>query len=220
MAKRVAVVLSGCGYLDGAEIYEATLALLALDLGGAKVRCFAPSKPQMHVMHHAMQAVLVGEVRNVLTEASRLARRKIEPLDDLRIEDIDAVVFPGGFGVAKNLCDYAIKGVSCSVDPLVEALIRDAHGANKPICAICIAPVMVARVLGEAHHPQLTIGSDAVTAGHIEAMGGRHVESMPTGIVVDEENRIVSTPAYMCDAGIAEVWAGVGKAIEKMLSMA
>ncbi|HNZ25175.1 MAG TPA: isoprenoid biosynthesis glyoxalase ElbB [Polyangiaceae bacterium] len=220
MGKRVAVVLSGCGYLDGAEIYESVSVLLALDLEGAQVQCFAPDKAQMHVVHHGTQTPVQGETRNVLTEASRLARGQIKAIEEARMEDFDALVFPGGYGVAKNLCDYAVKGSDCTVDPRVDALIKAAHGAKKPICAICIAPVLIAKSLGLAHHPTLTIGSDAGTAADIEKMGGKHVNAPVTEIVVDEQNRVVTTPAYMCGQRIGDVWLGVKKAVEKTLSMA
>lgn len=220
MAKRVAVVLSGCGYLDGAEIYESVSALLALDLAQSEVKCFAPDKNQMHVVHHTKQQLMEGETRNVLTEASRLARGNIEPLSTLKMETFDALVFPGGFGAAKNLCDYAVKGPDCTVEPDVASAIRMAHAHNKPICAICIAPVIVAKVLGADYHPVLTIGSDASTAAHIEKMGAKHARVDVTEIAVDEANRVVTTPAYMCATRISQVWHGVAKAIDKTLSMA
>lgn len=219
MAKRVAVVLSGCGYLDGAEIYESVSTLLALDLADAEVTCFAPDKNQMHVVHHTTQTPMEGETRNVLTESSRLARGQIKPLSEAKMENFDALVFPGGFGAAKNLCDYAVKGPDCALDPQVDALIKAAHGSKKPICAICIAPVLVAKSLGADHHPTLTIGSDPGTAGHIEQMGAKHAKVVVTDIAVDEANKIVTTPAYMCAKRISEVWKGVSKAIEKTLSM-
>lgn len=219
MAKRVAVVLSGCGYLDGAEIYESVSTLLALDLAGAEVQTFAPDKPQMHVVHHTTATPMEGETRNVLTEASRLARGAIKPLTDLKMDDFDALIFPGGFGAAKNLCDYAVKGPDMKVDPAVDAVIKAAHGQKKPICAICIAPVLVAKSLGADHHPTLTIGSDASTAEHIEKLGGKHQSVAVTDIVVDEANKIVTTPAYMCATRISEVWKGVSKAVDKTLSM-
>ena len=220
MAKRVAVVLSGCGYLDGAEIYESVSTLLALDMADAHVQCFAPDKDQMHVVHHTTQTPMEGETRNVLTEASRLARGEIKPLSDAKMEDFDALIFPGGFGAAKNLCDYAVKGADMVVDPKVDQLIKTAHAAKKPICAICIAPVLVAKSLGADHHPTLTIGSDPGTAGHIEQMGGKHASVQVTEIVVDQANKIVTTPAYMCAKRITEVWTGVSKAVNKTLTMA
>jgi enhancing lycopene biosynthesis protein 2 len=220
MAKRVAVVLSGCGYLDGAEIYESVSTLLALDMADAQVQCFAPDKDQMHVVHHTTQTPMEGETRNVLTEASRLARGEIKPLSDAKMNDFDALIFPGGFGAAKNLCDYAVKGADMAVDPKVDQLIKEAHAAKKPICAICIAPVLVAKSLGADHHPTLTIGTDPGTAGHIEQMGGKHASVQVTEIVVDQANKIVTTPAYMCAKRISEVWTGVSKAVNKTLSMA
>lgn len=220
MAKRVAVVLSGCGYLDGAEIYESVSTLLALDMADAQVQCFAPDKDQMHVVHHTTQTPMEGETRNVLTEASRLARGEIKPLSDAKMDDFDALIFPGGFGAAKNLCDYAVKGADMAVDPKVDQLIKEAHAAKKPICAICIAPVLVAKSLGADHHPTLTIGTDPGTAGHIEQMGGKHASVQVTEIVVDQANKIVTTPAYMCAKRISEVWTGVSKAVNKTLSMA
>ena len=220
MAKRVAVVLAGCGYLDGAEIYESVSTLLALDLADAHVQCFAPDKEQMHVVHHATQTPVEGETRNVLTEASRLARGEIKPLSEAKMEEFDALIFPGGFGAAKNLCDFAVKGPDCTIEPDVDALIKAAHSAKKPICAICIAPALVAKSLGADHHPTVTIGSDAGTAEALEKLGAKHARAEVTEIVVDERNKIVTTPAYMCAQRISEVWTGVKKAVDKTLTMA
>lgn len=220
MAKRVAVVLSGCGYLDGAEIYESVSTLLALDMADAKVQCFAPDKPQMHVVHHTTQTPVQGESRNVLTEASRLARGEIKPLSEAKMDDFDALIFPGGFGAAKNLCDFALKGPDCSIEPKVDELIKAAHRLKKPICAICIAPALIAKSLGSDHHPTLTIGSDMGTAEALERLGAKHKAVTVTEIVVDEANKVVTTPAYMCAKRISEVWTGVKNAVDKTLSMA
>lgn len=220
MAKRVAVVLSGCGYLDGAEIYESVSTLLALDMAGAEVQCFAPDREQMHVVHHTTQTPVEGEKRNVLTESSRLARGEIKALSEAKMEEFDALIFPGGFGAAKNLCDFAVKGPDCAIDAKVDELIKAAHASKKPICAICIAPVLVAKSLGADHHPTLTIGSDAGTASAIEKLGAKHAVTEVTNIAVDEVNRVVTTPAYMCANRISEVWTGVKKAVDKTLSMA
>lgn len=220
MAKRVAVVLSGCGYLDGAEIYESVSTLLALDLADAEVQCFAPDKDQMHVVHHTTQTPVDGEKRNVLTESSRLARGEIKELSEAKMDDFDALIFPGGFGAAKNLSDFAVKGPECTLEPKVDGLIKAAHGTKKPICAICIAPALVAKSLGADHHPTLTIGSDAGTAEALEKMGAKHAKVEVTEIVVDEANKVVTTPAYMCAKRISEVWTGVKKAVDKTLAMA
>lgn len=223
MAKRVAVVLSGCGFLDGSEIYEAVCTLLALNQQGANVQCFAPDKEQMDVVDHVEKKPCQGASRNVLKEAARLARGDIKPLKEARVSDFDAVVFPGGFGAAKNLCNYATKGVDCDVDPQVRGLIEGAYEAKKPICAICIAPVLLAKVLGNKGKdvgPVLTLGGEGDASKHAEAMGAKHKAATSEQVVVDEANRLVTTPAYMAAKGIAEVYDGIRKAVEKVLQMA
>ena len=220
MAKRVAVVLSGCGHLDGSEITEAVCALIALDLSGAEVQCYAPDKDQLHVIDHLRGAVVQGERRGVMREAARLARGNVKPLSDLRVSDFDALVFPGGFGAAKNLCDYAVSGVDCQVDGTVEAIIKETHGVGKPICAICIAPILIAKCLGKKVHPVLTLGPGGDASKHAEQMGARHQAATATQIVADEANKIVTTSAYMDATRIGQVWEGVQKAIEKVLQMA
>ena len=219
--KRVAVVLSGCGYLDGSEIHETTLAFLALDFEAAKVQCYAPNKPQMHVMNHIAQEAVPDEARNVLEESARLARGNVKSLDELNVQDFDALLFPGGFGAAKNLSDYALKGAEFELDPLVDAAIKAFHQAKKPICAMCIAPVLIARSLGAEHHPKLTVGDHSEeTAKHIEQMGAEHEKTSSIGVVVDDDNLIVSTPAYMAACSVSDVWVGVMYAVREMIDMA
>jgi enhancing lycopene biosynthesis protein 2 len=217
MAK-VGVVLSGCGVYDGAEIHEATLTLYFLDKAGAQILCMAPDINQMHVIDHT-KGEPSTESRNVLCESSRIARGEIRSMKDVKASDLDALIFPGGFGAAKNLCDFAVKGPDCVVNPEVAKLIKEVHAAKKPIGFICIAPVIAARVLG-ASKPQLTIGNDPGTSGAIEAMGGRHVEAPVEGIVVDEANRIVTTPAYMLGPTISKVAQGIEKLVAEILKMA
>lgn len=217
-AKRVAVLVAGCGYLDGAEIHEAVSTLLALDMAGATYQVFAPNKPQMDVIDHLSQAP-TSEQRNVMVEAGRLARGQVKPLEDLHMSDFDALVLPGGFGAAKNLVDYAVKGASCGIDRDVERVLKEAHQLRKPIGAICIAPMVVARALGADHHPRLTIGSDADTAADLVKLGAKHQDATVSEVVVDEKNRIVSTPAYMCAKSIRGVWAGVSKLVSELLRM-
>ena len=148
-SKRVGVVLAGCGYLDGAEIHEATLTLLSLDKRGVTVKAFAPDKPQMHVVDHQKTEPQEGEVRNVLQESSRITRGDIQPLSEFNADDVDALIFPGGFGAAKNLCNFAVEGPNMSVEADVSAAIEAVHGQGKPLGFICIAPVIGAKVLGE-----------------------------------------------------------------------
>lgn len=218
MAK-IAVILSGCGVFDGAEIHESVLTLLYLDKAGAEVHCFAPDKPQMHVIDHRAQQP-VNETRNVLTESARIARGAIEPLSALRAEEFDAVVLPGGFGAAKNLCTFAADGPACEIDPDVKKAINAFHRQKKVIGAMCIAPAAVAKALQDAGaNPVMTIGSDAATAGALRDMGASNEPRSVSEIAVDEANRIVSTPAYMLGPSIAHVAEGIEKLVGKVLEM-
>jgi enhancing lycopene biosynthesis protein 2 len=216
--KRVGVVLAGCGFLDGAEIHEATLTLLFLDRRHVTVTVMAPNVIQMHVVDHLTGEPLGSERRGVLTESARIARGKIVDLARVRAPDLDALIFPGGFGAAKNLCTFAVDGTSMKVNPQVERLIREFALAKKPMGFICISPVIGAKVLGELK-PRLTIGSDADTAAAIEAFGGVHVDCAVDQMVVDEKNKVVSTPAYMLGPSIAPVAAGIEKLVSAVLEM-
>jgi enhancing lycopene biosynthesis protein 2 len=217
---KVAVVLSGCGFLDGSEIHEAVLTLLALDRAGAEVHCFAPDIAQAGVTDHATKAA-AGPARNVLVEAARISRGKIADVARARAADFDALALPGGYGAAKNLSNFASAGAQATVEPHVAQLLRDAFRAKKPIGAWCIAPATLAAALkDEKRGIALTIGNDAGTAKALAAMGARHVDCPVDGICVDEENRIVTTPAYMYDARIAEVAQGIDKAVAALLKLA
>ena len=215
--KTIGVVLSGCGFLDGAEIHEATLTLLALDRAGVKYRCMAPSVPQMHVVDHSTSTPQEGAERNVLQESARIARCEISDLATVQIGELDALIFPGGFGAAKNLCTFATEGPSCTVNPDVERLIRGMYEAQKPLGFICIAPAIAAKVLGE-YGPTLTIGNDAGTAEAIEALGAVHQECPVQEAVVDQKHRIVTTPAYMLGPNIAAVSDGIEQLVSEVLA--
>lgn len=214
---KVAVVLSGCGVYDGAEIHESVLTLLALDRAGAQYQCFAPNTEQMHVVDHLTGEVAEGESRNVLVEAARIARGNIKDVATANPEEFDALIFPGGFGAAKNLSDFAVKGAECTVQPDVERFAKAMAQAGKPVGYVCIAPAMVPRIYGEA---RVTIGTDADTAGAIETMGGIHVECPVREFVVDEENKVVSTPAYMLAEHISEAAEGIEKLVHEVLRLA
>ncbi|MCB1060824.1 MAG: isoprenoid biosynthesis glyoxalase ElbB [Calditrichaeota bacterium] len=215
MAK-VGVVLAGCGYLDGAEIYESTLTLLALDRLGISYQCLAPDVPQMHVINHKSGEVS-GEMRNVLTESARIARGKIEPLEIAWLDKLDAVIFPGGFGAAKNYCDFAVKGEDCSISPLIESFMREAVARKKPLGVICISPVVLARALkGTKFHPQITVGQESGPANSIDAFGSKHVVCPVTDCVVDKDLKIASTPAFMYPARISEVEQGISKLVAQI----
>jgi enhancing lycopene biosynthesis protein 2 len=217
--KRVGVILSGSGYLDGSEIHEATLTLLFLDKRGAKVTAMAPDVRQMHVVDHLRGEAAGAESRNVLAEAARITRGAIVDVKSVKAEDLDALILPGGYGAAKNLCTFATEGVKLQVNPDVERLVRDVAAAGKPLGFICIAPVIAAKVLG-AMKVKLTIGNDPATAAVVNALGATHVDTPVDQIVVDEKNKVVSTPAYMLGPTIAPVAAGIERLVGAVLEMA
>ncbi|TFH88372.1 isoprenoid biosynthesis protein ElbB [Billgrantia azerbaijanica] len=214
MSKQVAVILSGCGVQDGSEIYETTLTLLRLDQLGIGYRCFAPDIAQHHVIDHCRGEVAEGESRNVLVEAARLARGGISPLAELEADDFDAVILPGGFGVAKNLSNFAEAGNAMEpLEALVEP-VREFHEARKPIGLMCIAPALAPKLLGPGI--AVTVGHDPGVAGAISAMGGLHRSCGVEDIVVDFENRVVSTPAYMLATRISEAATGIFKLVDRI----
>lgn len=217
---KVCLVLAGCGVYDGSEIHEATAALLALRKAGAEVICAAPDVDQMHVINHLDGSEsFVG--RNVLEESARIARGKIRSLGEIYSADIDAIFFPGGFGAAKNLSTFAMQGTNCTVNPQVERIIQDMHAKRKPIGAVCIAPVIIAKVFeGSGVQPKLTIGMDKGTAEAIIGMGGYHENRKATEVCIDEENLIVTGPAYMLAGDITEVFTGVENAVNELVRLA
>ncbi|WP_411755636.1 isoprenoid biosynthesis glyoxalase ElbB [Serratia sp. (in: enterobacteria)] len=214
--KQVAVVLSGCGVYDGAEIHEAVLTLLALDRAGAQAVCFAPDKPQLHVINH-LSGEEMPESRNVLLESARIARGKIQPLSQADAEQLDALIVPGGFGAAKNLSSFATQGAECSVDPDLSKLIREMHKRNKPMGFMCIAPTLLPKVFDQPL--RLTIGNDPDLGEVIDAMGGEPVICPVDDIVVDIENKVVTTPAYMLTQSIGEAAQGIDKLVSRVLDL-
>ena len=217
--KKVGVLLSGCGVNDGAEIHESVITMLALDRAGAEMVLMAPNIDQMHVVNHYTGQEM-DEYRNVLVESSRIARGNIKDMAEISANDMDALIIPGGFGVAKNLCDYAMSGPDCSINPDVYRLISELKLLNKPIGAICIAPAMMAKILGELDESaNMTIGSDETTSKDIEAMGSVHIECQVSEMVVDEEKNLVTTPAYMEAKTIKDAADGIEKLVKQVLSM-
>ena len=217
---KVGVVLSGCGVFDGSEIHEAVLTLLALDRAGATAVCMAPAVEQTETVNHRTGKPSDG-TRNVLDEAARIARGKILDLAKVKASDVDAVILPGGFGAAKNLSNFASAGSKAKVEPHVARLLREMHKARKPIGAWCIAPAVLAAALrDERTHARMTIGSDEATATALEEMGARHVVCPVDEARVDEEQRVVTTPAYMYDARISEVATGIERAVRELVRMA
>ena len=215
--KKIGVVLSGCGVRDGSEIHEAVFALLAIDQAGCEAVCMAPDKEFPEVNH--LTGAPTGAKRNALMESARIARGKIRCLKEVKAADLDAIVFPGGFGAAKNLCNFAEKGAKAEIHPEVARLLKEMAAAKKPICAICIAPTLVAAALGRDYSPKVTIGTDPETAAAINATGSCHQDCPVTELVVDRENKIVSTPAYMLAQRISEAADGIDKAIKATIEL-
>lgn len=213
--KKIAVVLAGNGVFDGAEIHEATLTMLAIKQNNADYQCFAPDINQAHVVNH-ITGEEMAETRNVMVEAARIARGNIKALSEYNAADYDALIFPGGFGAAKNLCTFAFDGPDCTVNPDVEKAIRTTVVAEKPIGALCISPALIAKVLGDV---EVTIGEDTGTAEAIETLGATHFKTTHGEIVVDEKYKVVTTPCYMLDASIDQIATGAANAVKKVLEL-
>jgi enhancing lycopene biosynthesis protein 2 len=211
----IAVILAGCGNRDGAEIHEATLTLWAIHRQGAEYQCYAPNKKQHHVLNH-LTGEEMAEERNVLVEAARIARGKIKDLAQFDEKAHDILILPGGFGAAKNLCTYAFDGAQCTIDETVAKAVLAMYKAKKPIGALCIAPVILARLLPGI---SVTIGKDRQTFENIGKMGAHHQETTHGEITIDPENRIVTTPCYMLDARVDQIGEGADRLVAALLAM-
>lgn len=216
--KKIAVLLSGCGVFDGSEIHEAVLTLLALSRAGADYQCFAPDMLQMHVVDHLTGEVDADATRNVLVESARIARGEVKATTALDVSEFAALIVPGGFGAAKNLCNFATNGSECEVHPLVSEFINEFILAKKTVGFMCIAPVMIPKLY--PHGAKGTIGCDTETASAFNLMGGAHQEATVHDIIVDAANNIVSTPAYMLAGNISEAASGIDKLVTEVLALA
>jgi len=216
MSKKVAVILSGCGVYDGAEIYESVITLLRLDQRGAQVQCFAPNIAQLHVINH-LTGEEMPESRNVLVESARIARGNVKDLREADVEDFDALIVPGGFGTAKNLSNFAIEGAGCTVQPQVLALAEAFAEAGKPVGLICISPALAAKIYGPG--VTCTIGNDADTVAAMNKMGATHEDCAVTDIIEDKARKLVTTPAYMLAQSISEAASGINKLVDRVLEL-
>ena len=215
--KKIAVVLSGCGYLDGAEITESVSTLISLSELGADYTVFAPDDNLSVVNHNTSEGE--SAERNILAEAARISRGNVKPLTDLKVDDFDALVMPGGFGAAKNLSKFATAGSGGEILLSVKEAIQGFHAESKPVGAICISPALVAMSLGDKG-VELTIGNDKDTAAEIEKTGAVHVDCEVTDYVTDRENKVITTPAYMYDAKPHEVFTGIRNMLKELVEMA
>lgn len=214
--KKAGVILSGCGYQDGAEIQEAVLTLLALDEAGAEAVCMAPDIPQRKVVNH-LTGEEVDETRNVLVESARIARGKIVDVATVKTDGLDVLLLPGGFGAALNLSDFAVAGPDMTVNEDVARVVREMHEAGKPIGAICISPAIISKLIPGV---KLTIGDDAGTAGALEKMGSTHENCAVQNAVIDGDRNVVSTPAYMLGPWTKDVAAGIRECVKEVLARA
>ena len=216
MSKKVAVILSGCGVYDGAELHESVITLLRLDQRGAQVQCFAPNIAQLHVINH-LTGEEMPESRNVLVESARIARGNIKDIRDANVDEFDALIVPGGFGSAKNLSNFAIEGAGCSVQPDVLALTEAFAEAGKPVGLMCISPALAAKIYGPG--VTCTIGNDTDTAAAMNKMGATHADCAVSDIVEDKARKLVSTPAYMLAQSISEAASGINKLVDRVLEL-
>lgn len=215
--KKVAIILSGSGVFDGAEVNETVLTLLHIQKQGASYECFAPDVEQLHTINH-LKGVESGDRRNVLEEAARITRGEVKPLTDLDAAEFDALILPGGFGVAKNFCDFAVNGAEMTVNEQVLHVGKAFKDANKPAGYMCISPVLLPHIYGKG--VKVTIGKDGEVASAINKMGGEHVNCGVRDILVDDEHQLVTTPAYMLADNLPDAEEGISKLVEKVLSMA
>ena len=219
--KKVAVVLSGCGVFDGTEIHESVLTLLAIEEEGASWHCFAPNVEQMHVIDHFTGNVEEGETRNVFVESARISRGadKLSELAEYDPAEFDAIVFPGGFGGAKNLSDFALRGAEAEVQESVTNAVRSTHAMGKPIGFICITPASVGALVLGGEGIELTIGNDPDTASAVVQCGAKHSDCPVDDVVVDLDNKVVTTPAYMLGPGVVDIRKGISKLVNEVLKL-
>lgn len=213
--RKFAVILAGCGVYDGSEIHEAIMTLYAIMNNQGEYEIFAPDMPQHHVINH-ITGEEMNESRNVLVESARIARGKIKALSEFRAEDYDAIIFPGGFGAAKNLSDFAFGGANCLVHPEVEKTVTEMVKHGKPIGALCISPALMAKILKK---PVLTIGQDEGTAKTLESMGAKHKKTGHGEVVVDPKYKLVTTPCYMLDANILDIAEGADAVVKAIFKL-
>ena len=218
MIKKIGVLLSGCGVYDGVEIHEAVITMLALDRRGADIVCMAPDIEQHHVVNH-LNGESTNEKRNVLVESARVARGNLKNLKQVKATDIDGLIMPGGFGAAKNLSNFAIKGKNADVNPDVARIVNEMVNAKKPVGAICISPAVLAKIL-EDKNPEVTIGNDIGTADALEGMGCVHIACTVDNVHIDHTNKLITTPAYMVGPGIKDVAVGIEKLVDELLKLA
>lgn len=215
--KKIAVLLAGCGRMDGSEIHESVLTLLAIKQNNATYQCFSLDLAQDHVTNHLDNSI-ASESRNMLVESARIARGEVKPLQQLDINEYNGLIIPGGNGTAYNLFDLAKMGKDFTVNPIVSDTCLNFTKAQKPVGFICIAPAMIPKIYGAG--VELTIGNDDQTVKLLEDLGAIHVECRTDEIHTDLRHKIVTTPAYMLANNIMEAYLGIKRLVDKIIELA
>ena len=215
--KQIAVILAGCGRMDGSEIHESVLTLLSIKQNNANYQCFSLDLPQDHVTNHLTEESVSGEIRNMLIESARIARGEVKRLEELNVADFDGLIIPGGNGVAFNLFDFAKKGKDYSVNPLVKQKCLDFTKSAKPVGFICISPAMIPGIYGRGI--ELTIGTDKNVAEAMTTLGAKHFNCCVDEIHIDTANKIVTTPAYMLANHVGEAYLGIKKLVDAVFGL-
>jgi len=222
--KHVALLLAGCGVYDGSECTEAISLILHLERHGCTFDTFAPNKDQYHTVDHTTGSATEEPRRNVMVESARIVRGKIQDIKEFDITKYDAVVAPGGFGAMKNWCSYAIDGADkYKIDDDVKKMLTDCLDAKKVLALTCIAPMLLPKIKPGLKFTLGKIAGDnfpyAGTATDAISMGANHVECDNKDIVVDEENKIVTCPAFMQDGKFYDVYVNIGMLVDKVVTM-
>jgi enhancing lycopene biosynthesis protein 2 len=223
----IGILLSGCGVYDGTEIQEAVLSMLAITEAGHDYKCISVNKNQYHVVNH-LTGETMDENRNMMVESARIARGEVQDINEISPAIIDGLVIPGGFGAAKNFTTWAFNGPDSDILPEVKLLIVNLVNAGKPIAALCVSPVVIAKALQNSNiQPTLTLGTTKEQSPYniedfhkgVESIGAKTEEKPITDILVDYDNKIITAPCYMMNANILEVKNNIKKAVNQLIKM-
>ena len=195
MSKKVAIILSGCGGLDGSEIGETICSILALEGGGFSWKAFSMDKLQKKVIS-ALSMKEMNEKRNMMEESARITHGKIEDISKLEVNEFDVLWLPGGYGMVCSFSDIGEKGENGSVSSEISTVIKKFHEQKKIIVGICIAPSVIAKSL-EKVQLTITLGEAENFYSLLKRLGHNPKKVTSSEFIYDKEHKIYSTPAYM-----------------------
>lgn len=201
MTNRIALFLSGSGYLDGSEITEATSLIIALSKYGIAVDFFAPNRNQSDVVNHNTNQES-SESRNILIESARITRGNVLPLDEFNAELYNAVVLPGGFGAVKNFTTFLQDGHNAQLHSDIKKALENAIFHKLWIVGICAAPLVIALALRDLNIENSTIsfGDQNNSVDFINALNHwkiKHAETKIDEHHIDYHNKLITSGAYM-----------------------